>query len=493
MKPRNLIILAVIVLVVGAYILFYERHQPTSDERAERSDKLFPTLERDEVGSIEIHNSHGEFHLVRSGDDWRLITPIDFAADTATVNSLLGSLLGLRQERRLEADEVDPGAYGLDEPQMHVILSTADDERLSLEVGQETPLGSNRAVRISGDDAVIICAGWFASDLDKELDSWRSRDVVDEWRLLEPVSDLADGDHLQNLISNLSSLRVEEFLDDELNPSVLGLDSPEYRVTLIRSEGGDTVELEFGTTREQDSATQVACRRNGRDVFWANDVAATRLAKAPVLWRASKLYDFNTWDAEMLTISSDGQRLRLDRSEGLWQEESGGELDYTAVQDRLSKLAELEVREFDLMQPLTEEMGRLELGLEATDDEAEARTISYTFNRPLAEGGDALVTVSTRDTVMSVDAAEVYAILSDPDSLRKPEEPEVEEQEVPAILSNPESLRKREEPEVEEEEVEAILSDPDSLRKLEDPEPGQDEVEATLSDSDSALKLVELE
>jgi hypothetical protein len=474
MKARNLIILTVIVLVVGAYILFYERHQPTSDERNERADKLFPTLERDDVESIEIRNSHGEFQLVRSGDDWRLTTPIDFPADTPTVNSLLGSLLGLRQERRLAADEVDPAAYGLDEPQMHVTLGTADDERLSLEVGEETPLGSNRAVRISSDDAVIICAGWFATDLDKELDSWRSRDVVDvteqelaslqvvagtdrihaarsgeEWRLLEPVSDLADGDHLQNLISNLSSLRVEEFLDDELNPEALGLDNPEYRIMLIRSEGGDPIELEFGATREQDSATQVACRRDGREYFWVNDVAATRLAKAPVLWRATKLYDFNTWDAEVLTISSGGQQLRLDRSEGMWQDESGGELDYSAVQDRLSKLAELEVREYDLMQPLTEEMGRVEMGFEAADDEAEARTVSYTFNRPLAEGGDALVTVSTRDTVMSVDPAEVQAILSDPESLRKQEELEPEQEEVEAILSDPDSLRKLEEPESE--------------------------------------------
>jgi hypothetical protein len=46
---------------------------------------------------------------------------------------------------------------------------------------------------------------------------------------------------------------------------------------------------------------------------------------------------------------------------------------------------------------------------------------------------------------------------------------------------------------VDPAEVQAILSDPDSLRKQEDPDSGQDEVEANLSDSDSARKLVELE
>jgi hypothetical protein len=471
MKPRNLIILAVIVLAVGAYLFLYERHQPTTDEVAERADKVFPTLERDEVESIEIVNSHGEFHLVRDDDDWKLEQPIEFEADTPTVNSLLSSLVGLRKERRLTADEVDPAAYGLDEPPMRVSLGLADDERLTLEVGEETALGSNRAVRIAGDDAIILCPGWFASDLDKELDSWRSKNVVDvsatelaalqvaagadrihavrsgeEWRLLEPIADLADGDHMRNLISNLSSLRIEEFLDDGKDPAALGLEEAEYTVTLVRSEGKQPVVLEFGATREQDSATQVACRRDGRDLFWVNDVAATRLAKAPVRWRSTKVYDFDTWDAEALAIVSGDQSLRLTRSEGLWQEQSGSELDYSAVQDRLSKLADLEANEFDLMQPPTDEMGRVELGLEAPDDSSEAPAVSFTFYRPLAEGGDVLVTVSARDTVMSVDPAEVQAILSDPESLRKQEEPEPEQNEVDATSSNPDAARDLEEP-----------------------------------------------
>jgi hypothetical protein len=454
MKTRNVIILAVIVLAVGAYLFFYERHQPTTHEVAERADKVFPTLERDEVESIEVVNSHGEFQLVRDGDDWKLLKPIEFPADTPTVNSLLSSLVGLRKERRLTADEVDPAAYGLDEPPMRVSLGIGDDERLSLEVGEETALGSNRAVRIAGDDAIILCPGWFASDLDKELDSWRSKDVVDvssselaslqvvagadrihavrsgeEWRLLEPIVDLADGDHIQNLISNLSSLRVEEFLGDEADPAALGLEEAEYTVTLVRSEGEEPVVLEFGATRSEEDATQVACRRDGRDLFWVNDVAATRLAKAPVRWRSTKLHDFDTWDAEALTISSGDQSLRLRRSEGLWQEESGSELDYSAVQDRLSKLADLEVKEFDLMQPPTEEMGRVELGLEAPDDDSEAPAVRFVFHRPLAEGGDVLVTVSSRDSVMSIDPAAAEAVLSNPDSLLKQEEEPEPEQE----------------------------------------------------------------
>ena len=444
MKPRNLIILALVVAADGAYIFLYERHQPTSDEARERAEKVFPDLERDSITSLEVRNSHGEFRLVRSGDDWRLAAPIDFPADSVTVGSLLGSLSNLSEERRLSADEVDPAAYGLDAPELFVAAEAGDGTRFALEVGDETPLGSNRAVRRAGEDDIVLCPGYFVSDLDKELDDWRSRDVIDiaaddlaslqvvaggdriqvvrsdgDWQLMEPIQDLADGDHVRNLISNLNGLRIEQFLREGADPAELGLDEPAYRVTLVRTGGSTPSQLEFGSTREQDGATQVACRRDGSELFWVNDVAATRLAKAPVLWRAPKVYQFDSWNAERLTIAADGAEVELTRAEGLWTSAEGGTLDYGAVQDRLSKLANLEAREFDLTVPGTGEMGRVELELKAApgDDDAEPRVVSYTFYRPMEEGGDALVTVSARRTVVSVDAEAVREILADPSAL----------------------------------------------------------------------------
>lgn len=444
MKPRNLIVLAVVVAAVGAYIFFYERHQPTSDEARERAEKVFPDLDRDSVTSLEIRNSHGDFRFVRSGGEWRLTSPIDFPADSSTVGSLLSSLSNLKQERRLTPSEVDPREYGLDAPALFVAAGADDGTRFALEVGDETPLGSNRAVRRSGDEEFFLCSDYFVTDIDQALDDWRSRDVVDvaagdlaslqvvsgadrihlvrsddDWRLMEPIQDLADGTHVSNLVSNLNALRIEEFLDDGADPAEFGLDEPEYRVTLVRTEGGGPTQLEFGRTREQDGATRIACRRDGSEYFWVNDVAAARLAKAPVLWRSQKVYQFDTWNAERVTIADDTTEVVLTRSEGLWTSAESGELDYGAVQDRLSKLASLEARDFDLTPPLTEQLGRVELELKQTsgDDASTPVDLSYTFYRPMEEGGDAMVTVSARDTVMSVDAETVREILADPSSL----------------------------------------------------------------------------
>jgi len=457
MKNRNLLILAIIVVVLGAYVLFYERHQMTTEEKAERTDMIFPDLDRDRVVAVDIRNSHGEFRIEKRGDDWRLVSPIDFPADSTAVGSMLSSVVNLKEQRRLEAGEVEPAAYGLDRPELSVTLTTEDDFIVELLVGDKTPLGSNRAIQISGDAGIILCSEFFVDDIDKELADWRSRDLVDvavtdvasvqvvagsdrihavrqgdSWRLLEPLEDVADQDHMRNLLQDLNNIRIEEFLDGAPDQVALGLDAPSYRITIVRSDGANPVRLDFGAINEENGSTRVACRRGEDEYFWVSDAAAIRLAKAPVRWRSATVHHFDTWDAEALTISTGDATVTLERSEGLWRSPDGGELDYTAVQDRLRALADLEAIEYDLVDPITEEMGMVELAFkgDSAAEEADPVRVSYVFHRPLTEDGDAIAVVSTRGSVMSVDSEKVAEILADPELLRKQEpepEPEMDE------------------------------------------------------------------
>jgi len=447
MRNRNLIILALIVVALGAYIYFHERHLPTTEERRQQADALFPDLERDEVAGLEIRNTHGTFRIAKRGDEWHLVEPIAYPADESSVSSLLGSLESLKAERTLAEGEVDPKSYGLDAPSITVKASTADGATSSLEVGDEAALGSNRAVRRNGEPSVILVSGWFVRDLDKPLDGWRSRDVVkiaaddvasltvlagsariqlvrqaESWHLLEPLDDVADQDHVRNLIADLDALRVEEFLDDPPPASELGLEPPAYTVTILRSSGGDPIKLEFGSSRDRDGRTQIASRRNAEDPFWVDNRAAIRLAKAPVRWRATKVAAFDTWEAERLTITAAGGSATLERKEGMWTAPDGGEVDYGAVQDRLATLAALEAVDFDLIEPATPPAGTVELELKAPGDGAEQQRLTFSFHRPLVEGGLALVRVSGRPTVMSVAASQVEQILSDPAALIRPAE-----------------------------------------------------------------------
>jgi len=319
-----------------------------------------------------------------------------------------------------------------------------DGGERSIVVGDELPLGSKRALRVDDGAEIVIASGWFVSDLEREVDDWRSRDVIDfleddiasvdiesgddsiravrledQWQLLRPITDMADGDHLGSLVSDLRSMRIEEFLDDDADPDELGLDLPEYELTIVRSDGGEPLRLDLGVTREGDSGTEVACRRGDGEYFWASERVRTRLSKAPVLWRSKKVMPFETWEAEEFRVTTTDASIELVQDGSIWRYPDESEADLTKVQQRLRTLADLEATDFDLMAPLTREMGKVEIVLEAEDEDRPRPTLAFTFFAPLEEGGKAMVQVSGRATVMGVEVATVNEIFDDLEALRQ--------------------------------------------------------------------------
>jgi len=449
MKGRNLAILAAVVIAVLAYILLVERHKPTSEEARKEADKVLRDFDRDAVEAFVIDRDGTRVRLEKVGEEWRLREPIDFPADSSLVSSTLGSVENLSADRRLAADEVDPAEYGLDTPVAELRLEMAGGGERSIVVGDELPLGSKRALRVDDGSEIVIASGWFVSDLERGVDEWRSRDVIDflesdiasidiesgpdsiraarlddGWELLMPLRDLADEDHISGLISDLRAMRIQEFLGDASDPTELGLDLPEYELTIIRSDGGEPLRLDLGATREGDSSTEVACRRGDDEYFWATGSVRTRLSKAPVLWRSKKVMPFETWEAEELRVTTPESSLSLVQDGSIWRFADESEADLPKVQERLRALATLEATDYDLMAPMTREMGNVEVVLEQDDEEEERPLIRFDFYAPLEEGGRAMVQVTGRDTVMGVDVGKVEEILGNLEELR----PENEDQ-----------------------------------------------------------------
>ncbi len=444
MKTKNLVILAAVVIALLVYILVFERHQPTSDEARRDAGKVFQGLEPDDVTGLLVVGQKGRVRFEKIGDGWRLREPIDYPADSSIVSSTLSSLANLSADRRLPADQVDPAEYGLDAPAAEVTLTLEGGADIAFAVGGEMPLGSKRPIRIAGNDEIAIVPGWISEDLERGVDDWRSREVTNlradqiasieieagadtiravrvgnDWKLLSPMEDLAGRDHLEGLVSDLGGLRIEEFLDGEVDPAALGLDAPEYSVTVVRSDGGEPLRLDLGATRQGDGGVEVVCRRGDADYFWAQDRVRTRLSKAPVLWRSKKLAAFDTWEVEEMRLITPAASADLEKVDSKWQfAGNGGEADQARVSDRLTALSKLEATDYDLMAPMTAEMGSAEIVLRAGSEGGEREKVTFTFFAPLSEGGRAMVRVSGRETVMGVDPAAAASILANLDDLR---------------------------------------------------------------------------
>jgi hypothetical protein len=435
MRLGRLVILAIVVLSLGAYIYFVERHAPSTDEIKQRQDKLFPTMDQAKIQRVVVTNAKGRFELKKENDAWKLTAPLADDANSGAVTGLLSSLVGLKAERTLSAKDVKLAEYGLDKPALSV--SVTDDKGVSstLSLGVEMPLGNNRAAQ-TGGGTVYMIGKYIGTDLDKDLSGWRSTTLAQVystdaasltvkdaagrvalaqaggvWALTEPVADLAEREKADGVISDISAAQIKEFVDAPGDLKALGLDPPLLEVTIVRKDNKPPVQLAFGSERDKDGAKQRACRR-GERVYWVEATAAAKATTAIADWRSKKLVHLDTWAADKLELEAGKEKESLERKDGIWKAGSV-EVDGDAVSRRLNTLADMTVAGFDRPKPAGQATGHVKLTVE------DSAIVEATFYAG-AGAGEAIAVVPGRAGALAVDGAKVKELLADPPSLAKP-------------------------------------------------------------------------
>ena len=107
MNPRNTLILALVVAVLGAFLHFYEiRGQEERAEAEAAAKRLFQDVSAEEIGAVFLIASGGEqVRLERSDEGWRIAEPVRFPADAIRADSLASSLASLSSEAVFEEPE----------------------------------------------------------------------------------------------------------------------------------------------------------------------------------------------------------------------------------------------------------------------------------------------------------------------------------------------------------------------------------------------------
>ncbi|HEV8241041.1 MAG TPA: DUF4340 domain-containing protein [Thermoanaerobaculia bacterium] len=299
MKPRTLLVLTLVVAALAAFVWFYERKLPTSDEAKAEEKKVLAGTKADAVREVSIVRGATTVHIVREGkppaeeekkasadeespmmastSEWRLTSPLQARADRSAVDALLSSVLGLEKARTLE--KVDRKEYGLAPPAATVTVVTADGKR-TLEVGRELPGTDQRAVAVAGEPEVHAVSGSFWSDLVKPPGDWRSRELFagsrddvervslqtganrivlarrgDEPWVEAPIADRADRERFDALVDALTGLQATEFVDQPPAPAAaLGLEPPQTVVEVARKGQAQPFRLLLGAPKAEPAA-----------------------------------------------------------------------------------------------------------------------------------------------------------------------------------------------------------------------------------------------
>lgn len=386
MRPRTLLILFILVVGLGAFVWFFERELPTSEERAEEAKKVLH-LEAGDVEAVVVDSPAGTLRLeVEEGPadegggageggeassfadrHWRLTEPLAAAADDSLVQSLLGTLEGLEKQRTLE--DYDADELGLTDPRATVTLATRSGET-RLRVGAQIPASDSMVVAVEGREEAYVVASTLFTDLEREPGAWRDRSIFrgeradiqsirlspaagealllarrgEEYWLETPLSDRADRDKSNRLVSDLVGLEATTFVDDPAaDPAALGLEPPAGVVEVVLAGREEPFRLELGGEVSEGSLARYA--RAGGQLFETEADLAHWLGQPAAEWRSPAWSSLESWEVDAAKVEDAQGTLSLERSGTDWKRD-GEKIPYTPVSDLFFALTDANAASF---------------------------------------------------------------------------------------------------------------------------------------------------
>lgn len=269
MKPTTTLILAVIVLALGAFVYFYEIKGGEGRTKSEVEGKKIFALEADSVRAIRLQESG--FAFEKRGKDWHLVAPVEYLADEGAVSALLDRIASAKREREISSSVVEYRNYGLLPPSETIVLEY-QNKKDTLYLGDKSATNTMVYTRRGSDPHVVLTEAAVLTNAQKTLRDWRDKSLMkfetneatrlslttpngrfdltkkgEQWQLDVPVQAEADANKVAAILSKMSYSRVTEFAAESLEDAkYYGLDKPSYIFTITLGTSSTERTMQFG-------------------------------------------------------------------------------------------------------------------------------------------------------------------------------------------------------------------------------------------------------
>ncbi len=326
MRFRSTLILAVVLLGLGAYLYFIELGRVAQEGIKE---KLL-SFEPDDVSAVTLTYPDREIVLRRSDGEWRLTAPVDAPAEDSSVQRLIEAIADCEINKTLDDVPDDLAPFGLDPPSVTVHIAIPDHELPLVRVGKTTPVGNSAYVQRSDQPQIRLTASSFHTNVNKQANDLRDRlilrfdkdevrrlalrgeggDIVlskatDGWNIEEPGPYTADAGTVGSFLSTLSTLRATDFAAE--NPSDLttyGLEAP--RRTIALSIGADGTETDLLVGGENDKQEIYVKSADRPTVYTAGSWLSRDFNKGVNDFRDKTVLSFEPADVKAVEVTRDG-------------------------------------------------------------------------------------------------------------------------------------------------------------------------------------------
>lgn len=345
MNGRTVIRLLGAVLLLGAYILLFERPWRSAAERVRIESPLLPFAPQG-AGMIILQAGARSVQLERRPDGWRLTAPVAGRAAPGAVAKLLDTLRGLRRvdtitPRQRTDRGLDLAAYGLAAPLATLQIGRPEALHM-LRIGQEAALGNTVYTLVDDDPDVIVTSRELLDALPAAAEDFRDRALFHgdparvvrleiknaagyvklvrrgaDWWLEQPETARADDRRVEALLRDLSGVEAVEFATNVTRDTVsagLGEDAP---AQVCVAEPGDQAGAYVWIGNEPPGRTGLRYARSeaAADVcLIPGERVAAIVALHPSELRDRRVWPVNPETVTRLRLAAGEERLTLERA-----------------------------------------------------------------------------------------------------------------------------------------------------------------------------------
>jgi hypothetical protein len=341
------------------------------------------------VGEIVLKNPQGRMRLQKTGNNWRIVEPVNAPADTEAVET---TLINVTAAKRTNENEVKNLAeFGLANPDIELSLSPIAGKQFhndkptsfALLLGNESPYTGLVFAKYPDKPQVFTVGIQVKNNLLRAANDFRRSRLFDidtselekysgltvrtrggdsvlknetgRWKIVQPFEGPAENSIVREHLNKLGLLRAANFLTQSsdkptsMAAAVQALTSPTLSITL-ESAGRKPQTLVIAETQGQDGLVYVAQRAGEDEIMTLRPETVDELRQDAFSFRSRDLFTMKPQDVGLFTIemgrAAPAALIRNDKQQWEMVGDPEFRIDQQAVNDRLDALLKTKIVEF---------------------------------------------------------------------------------------------------------------------------------------------------
>jgi hypothetical protein len=370
MKPRNLLIAAVLLAVLSGVVWWAQKHPNSGAGSSTTATVKLVDVPPDQLQQIALKKKDGsQISLKRESGKWRIVAPEPLPADQDAVGSMASALAPLTADSVVEEQATDPAKYGLNAPTLTVSATLSNGKTETVEFGDEAPAGSLSYAEHGSDRKIYAVASTTKSSFDKSVNDLRDKRLLTfssdkltgvelsskkgpvafaknnqgDWQIVKPAAERADSFQVEELIRKLQDARMDlsgSAADDQKKAaSLYGAGQAVASAKVNDASGAQTLDVHKSGNDYYAKSSVVA------GIYKVSADLGSALDKGANDFRNHKLFDFGFNDPNKLEFHNGATNAAYQKSGQDWKL-NGKTMDAASVQAVIDLLRDLSASAF---------------------------------------------------------------------------------------------------------------------------------------------------